>query len=548
MNTQSPHQSLYYRLLRPSIVIAFCWFLYFPLYAKQFSGHYNIGKQSNSHFSSPTAALAALANDTVTGPVVFHLEEGEYFGLLELLNPVYGVSHKNTVTFTGDGADISKTIINCSVEHVLHFENVQHFRFNNLSIIVQSRYYTAGRIIIDFKDCLDIDFRNVYFDNISLSPYVKNPTTAYNVYLDHSDSCDFVNCNFHQQFISMGCHNVYYYYSKQNTLRNCVFEGGEEAFRQVGSQSDTLSTNLIDSCDISGWGKTAVYNYGFSNLMLMNTKIHDGAGAYDNGYYETNCRGTQLINNTFFVRGVGMQFSSPNNYPNNRTDTTRLINNAVSSDGFALYITGGDLLNIYHNSFRCTQYSEALVIVNSQTKRRFKVVNNIFETYGGSYVMDVNLTKGVPILWDYNNYYRHKSSSYFAYFNKNRYASYAELKKGTYGFKNSRNEDPEFDSLDVRTVATGLNNKGKKLNAGSPFVKTDIDGANRPNKFEKKVDIGPNDYYLYCKNNPTNLREHLAIGQVKLANLQKKSGLDPDGFKYYHHKTAKLRRGATYHI
>jgi hypothetical protein len=519
-----------------------------PLCAKQYSGTYTIGNSGNTDFKSPALALSAIAKDTVSGPILFEIEDGEYYGSFEQLTAIEGTSPTNTITFLGNVADSTKTIISGGFNHVIKLKNVKHLRFKYLSIVVKSQFRTAGKKILDFEDCLDIDFFHVHFENISLSSDVITPSLAHNVYLDYTDSCDFIQCNFNQQFISQNCYNIYYYYSNENKLQNCTLTGGSEAFRQVGSPTDTLTTNIIDSCDISGYGRYAIYNYGFTNLQVKNSFIHDGKGALDNGYYERSCRGTKLINNTFFVRGMGLEIISPNQYPANFIDTTWIVNNAISSDGITVYITGGDLFNIYHNSFRCNKFRESLVINNNKTNRRFRVLNNIFETYAASYIINVDLNRGAPLEWDHNNYYRHVNASYLGYFNRNRFSKISDLRSSTLGFSNSKNVNPAFDSLDLRTVAPDLNNEGKRITSRNVVLSTDIDNKQRPNKFENKVDIGPNDFYLYCSNTPTNIQNHLAIGQVKLANLKNKSGLETNGFKYYHSKTAKLRQGAKYKI
>lgn len=504
------------------------------------SGTYMIGASDTSDYKSPAEAASALLTNGIDSATTFLIEDGLYSGSVEIAKLIKGSSPTNTIVFKGASENASKVILEGWDNDVVYLEDCHHIAFEDLSIKNVSTRRGNNTHTVYLKQCSHIELKNVsVFNNGDIN---GANSRDYGIHVRESDSNRFENCRITIGTFAMWNYGVYFYYSYNNVISKCLIEGGSHGVNMIGAVARPGSKNTIDSCHITRFGGVGVYSTNFRGLYLMHSVIDSVAGAGAHGYQENHSQGTHLIGNRIKVNGIGLFLEYSNQSGNNTTDTSRVINNTVSSLQATVRIFRGDLLNIYHNSFEGNGGQDAMTVVNSKITTRLRVANNNFAYYRYSAGLEVSFGGYSPLYWDFNNYYFPNSGSFIS-FNNRSYKTISEFRKATSGHNNSVSIDPEWHGADLRTVADSLNNAGINLSGRSPYVDTDIEGNKRPNGFDGKVDIGPNDFYLYCLPTPDTMSRDIAIGRVQVSNLDHRSSLDTSGFKYFRHKTVELIRG-----
>ena len=256
--------------------------------------------------------------------------------------------------------------------------------------------------------------------------------------------------------------------------------------------------------------------------------------------------GSQLVGNRIEAKDNAIYLENANQYPFNNSDTTRVVNNTITSDGgYSLALRSSDLVNIYHNSVSGNSLREVVFIQNKSSILRVRVANNIFSSSVSVNGLDVyfgRFTK--PDYWDYNNYYFSSPNFKNLFSNRNTGPNISDLVKLGWGLKHSKTVDPEWKGNDLRTYAFGLNNKGLNLSSRSAHVSKDIDSEKRPNLHDNAVDIGPNDYYLYYSKAPKSRSGDVGLGGLHVADFHDTSNLSPSGYGYYPKKIIRLARGS----
>lgn len=429
--------------------------------AAPLSGTYTVDATStaSNNYTSVAAAVSDLYSQGVNGAVTFVIADGTYTGQVSFNGAITGASSTNSILFKSKSADASKAIITNTGTYTVFMSAADYVSFEDLTVRTTQTgtryvvYLTANADHNRFERCVIEGPRN----------------TSYSSY------------------------SVYCYQSEFNTWKDCKVDGNYWGFRFYGwSDSNCAEDNVVDGCEVSGHYYYGIYAYYQDGITIKSCTVDSAQTGIGYGLYHYRSHSSLIDANTFNTGYYPLYIGYSNYYYTG--DTIRVHNNSAGNGRYyGAFNTRTDMINYYHNSFEGNDRYEGFRVTN-YGQDDIRVANNIFVSDGAYYGLYVYLggTSYSPLYWDHNDYW-FKNYSYFAYFNGSfatTFTAYKALFSGAYN-QNSLDEDPGWSGLDRRTRSNLLNNKGVPVG-----VNKDIDGNQRPNTLDGKVDIGPNDFYL----------------------------------------------------
>ena len=429
--------------------------------AAPLSGTYTIDATStaSNNYTSVTAAVSDLYSQGVNGAVTFVIADGTYTGQVSFNGAITGASSTNTILFQSKSADATKAIITNSGTYTIYMSAADYVSFEDLTL----RTTQTG--------------------------------TRYVVYLTgNADNNRFERCIIEgPRNTSYSSYSVYCYQSEFNTWKDCEVDGNYWGFRFYGwSDSNCAEDNVVDGCEISGHYYYGIYAYYQEGITIKGCTVDSAQTGIGYGLYHYRSHSSLIDGNTLNTGYYPLYIGYSNYYYTG--DTIRVHNNSAGNGRYyGAYNNRTDMVNYYHNSFEGNDRYEAFRVYNIG-QDELRVANNIFVSDGAYYGVYAYLggSSYSPLYWDHNDYWL-SNYTYFAYFNGVFASTFTNFKaafSSAYN-QNSVTVDPGWIGLDRRTKSNFLNNVGVPKG-----VNKDIDGNQRPNSLDGKVDIGPNDFYL----------------------------------------------------
>jgi hypothetical protein len=439
-----------------------------------YGGTYTINPAGSgpNNFTSVAAAANALQCG-VTAPVIFNIAPGTYNEQF-LINPIPGASAVNTISFLpANGLASSVTI-----------------QYNATS---PAANYVAKLAGADF-----VTFDKITFTSLSSSNGIVIDIASYNV-SDKPGNITISNCSINStvqttssNFALINCQSE----APNILITGNTFTKGSYAVFYTGNPFYPYTSGLqVTNNTIGTSNADAPYYYG---LALLNTKdaIVTGNQIYSSSftsYFGISLQGstgkTKINNNKVICThgSYGIYITSLNS--NNETDTSEIINNAISVGGssvsYGLYYFASGNSNIYYNSinnYSTSASSNAFRSYASGTNhRRNRLMNNVLVCASGYAIyLDGNNAANASAclqISDYNNYYA--TGAGVAFINvTGAIASLSAYKGQLYAGSdlNSVSGNPVF-TTSANLVPTSCMPNAKGTNI--PGITTDINGITR---------------------------------------------------------------------
>ncbi|MFY0675595.1 MAG: right-handed parallel beta-helix repeat-containing protein, partial [Bacteroidia bacterium] len=419
---------------------------------------YTVGSSTGADYATVVAAANALSSMTISGPIVFEIEDGTYTGEVDIPASTSS-SATNTITFKGQNGDSSKVILRTtsSFGNVLDVDG-DYIIFEDLTADISS----VGRYAVNLSG------DNCIFRNMQLLGYTGGYRFQYMFYNTGDDNL-LTNTNMY----GTGYYGVYERGGEGNEYSNNIAKKYYYyPFYLYQTVQYEVSNNICDSA-------TNTFNYGIYSYDGEDGIIN--ANHVYNGYYGIYVNRDQ--------DGGG--------------DSTVISNNVVKNSGFTgAYVYAAKNIRLYHNVFEGSTYGlyaySAAYSWASYLCEDIRAMNNIFISknnypvyfyiYNGS---GGTVEDSFRVL-DYNDYYRAGVTTPDVYIGNRAMAYNAINTNYKSQGANAVSVDPGFsDVYDYETFVVGLNNKGYDVG-----IDKDINGNDRPNSNDTQVDIGANDFYL----------------------------------------------------
>ena len=441
----------------------------------QLNGSYTINpslKASTTNYQTIRSAFSDLDSGKradggtvngigVSGPVIFKIADGTYFGGWSLKS-IKGASLTNTITVESASGDSSKVILQDSTtpNYIISFAVI---------LLNGAKYLTFKNLTVQLTDTNEfgacVDLRNGAANNSFLNDR-------------------FIGIKKINKYI-MGFIDLYSSDDSNILINNCLIRNCNDAIHlQLGSNASgiTITNNTIDSFADAGVSITGGVNPLVSNNLITHLPLWGtGGGGID---IESITGPFRILNNkviarknfyTLYFQDDLNTTASPSLIANNfvtQGDTT------IFGGGYGLMIYQGCKgINVIHNNFYQGNNSTYSGVYLGDKNDKIKIYNNNFVSYGSSGLRyDQSLTTK-NVASDYNNFYGVNAKYYFA-FGGSGYSDLSTYSSISGSDAHSKNIDPGYLSdSDLHIV-------NNKLNAGKFFstVPKDIDGEWRNTK------------------------------------------------------------------
>lgn len=357
----------------------------------QLSGTYTINKNDSTggtNFETFADFVGALDNCGVSGPVTVNVVAGSGpYNEQILIEDFLGASAANKVTVNGNGNRLTFASLNSNQRATLTLDNAQHIEFKNLEIEGSG---TTNCYAVQFQNgTSNVTFDSCYiFVNTALTTSLLNPL----VWNDSPTSP------------TAAATTTY----NNNTIKNCVIEGGYYGFVFNGPTSGTLSTgNVIENNEIRDFYLYGLYSRGQDDALIkgnsINRKNRTTLSTFYGIYMVNAMEDVRIIGNRIHDNSTQQTTSTSTAYPIYATSLTGsatkpilFANNLmynINSNGltYGMYILGTSTSwQIYHNSLSLdntsgTSTSTQRVFFSTASSGSFDIRNNIFDcTFGGT--------------------------------------------------------------------------------------------------------------------------------------------------------------------
>ncbi len=420
------------------------------------AGQFTIGGTSPD-FADLAAVQDALNYGGVRDSVRMLMRSDTFTEQL-VLGQITGSSEVNKVTFSSETGNAADVLIEYNSPYdnnafaVVRLNGTDNVCFENLTFRPFGSYNLIFRL-------------NGSINNLDISNCIFNGNNTHAIYNSYSGSCadfrfsgnEFNNC---REAISLS----------SNTLNGVI-----------------ITDNQINSVHTSS--NYEIYNYDGDSVIIHNNEINNPNGS--SGIYVRYVANTlEIMGNTVDIRNTGIDARNSqytqienNQIYNNSTNTglyvrdlsvaaqsSRIINNMVSSQGDGFYLYNADNTNVYFNSVLTTGAASYEAFYQRYSDNA-DIRNNIFSHQGGGWAMQGYTTTG--LVQDYNDY--HTTGATLGNWDGADAADLTAWEFATQQDGNSISLDPLFQSAD------DLHTNNILLAVGIPIagVTEDIEGDER---------------------------------------------------------------------
>ena len=442
------------------------------------AGTFSVGG-TGANYPDVGAALAALSNCGISGPITLNVASGTYNGALYVGN-IFGLDATNTITVNGAG--MANTIISYdgtgTQNAALLLEGAEYITFKNMTI-ENTKTATPSWGVRMFNNT-----NHVTFDSCKISTYntATSSTVACVIATSTATSAFSYANNANDITISNSELNGGYYGVRFNGVAGTSGSG-------YNSNNKVLNTRVVDHY---AYGIYGIYQ---DSMQVKNCVTEPSRATFGYGVYATQHRNPQIIGN--WVKecpSYGIAVLSTNTGSQGYTSgRARVTNNMVTSIGAGegLYFSTFNNGDVFHNSVHSTDES-ALYVSGNSTNMDFR--NNIFYTTN-NLTVDFLTALSATAVFDYNMIYREGNGD-LAEDGSTKFADLAAWKSAQPA-RNASSIEGNPNYVDVPNYDLHVN-VGPGLVAGDNTVgvMTDFDGDARPLAPTTVVDMGADEIFV----------------------------------------------------
>lgn len=440
-------------------------------------GYYEIGSGATADYATLTAALQAIAQIGMDGPVVLAVENGTYTEQV-VVPEISGAGAANTLTIrsvTGNYNDVT-------------------YQYNNTLTGEQGVFTIDGA---DYVTLRGLSFTSTFTSNQSPAVViVKNAATHVTI-----DSCRIYAAQYSEYTSRMDLLHVdagENHYNNDFALTNSVLDGGYMGLNVSGHKAaaDALQSNmLIRGNNFRNQGTQMIYGDAVSNLRIIGNTfrgqvkksttcaidwllIGDTATIADNDILLT---ATASDNQNFQAL-----YFRPNSYQDKENAVLYLVNNVINAQNASSYATYAINLNsnlpkllLVHNTMVLASEGTASspVYIQSAPVTGSRFVNNIFQSQSKGYAIRYKNAGSINnITFEHNVLYTPESTFGMPTANVGTFADW-KTAVGATDEQGNLNEGVVFASANL--LIPRETNEGHLLTAAAGMVDFDITGKER---------------------------------------------------------------------
>ena len=434
-------------------------------------GTYSVGPTGN--FTSFTAAITAVNNCGIAGPIIFNVQPGTYTERL-IIPYIIGVDATKTITFRGAGKTstyLSYSGSTNSNQSTVYLNGARYINFENMTIQNLGSTYA----------------RAFFFSNQANYNRISNCTVSVNTSYTGGWTTAIESGSNEATYPSYGNN------ANNNIIENCDIIGGYYGVTFCGSGTSSVCTgNIFRGNNFSGQYYSAFYFYYMGNTTLQRNLIDIGT-RYNSAYgvYAYYCTHSIYDGNIVKPGQYGIYTYYENYYFTG--DSTVYVNNmfygfknTTYQNAITCYIYNYGI-RIYNNTFRmdgsyANNYNYSAIYFYNYVYN-LKVRNNIFYTTSGTMFMTFypGYPNGNLAVIESNDYYYPTGTNYRFFNNGIYYTDLTNWKTSIDGIV-SPHDTKSFDNVDPNFVsATDIHLKQQwtPLKASGTWLQWDVDGNSR---------------------------------------------------------------------
>ena len=356
--------------------------------AQPLSGNYTIDAalpSGTTNFTSFTEAVTALSTNGITAPVVFTASSGVYTEQL-IIPQITGSSAVNTITFTGNGTNISFASANGNERAVIKLNGADHIILDRLLIMAtgttNAEYGYGIQLINDADSNVITNCTIVSSESTTMNVAANYAGIVVNSVANAVITAGNANCDgnvIKDNTITGGYYGIALVADGANGVMihgNVVRDNVVQDFYNVGIYLNGNNAAIIERNDISRPDRpfSPVYQFMGISLSAANTnlkvnanKIHDPFGANTTGssgafgIYMYNCSATAGNENMFsnnlcynflstgIASGIDLSGSSYNKFVHNTISLDDVPSTAVAATRGININSSGNLTILNNN-------------------------------------------------------------------------------------------------------------------------------------------------------------------------------------------------------
>ncbi len=412
------------------------------------TGEYTINASGSgsTNFTSFTAALDALKNFGVSGPVVFKIT-GDFNEQLTFLS-VSGASSTNTITFESATGNVADAIIRYSAtssvtNFTIRLNNADYHRFRNLTILAEGTTY--GRAVQLSSRTLDIRFEGNTIESV-----VTTSTTSDRggIFINSAQA---QNVHLINNLIRFGSYGIDFQgpgtkatgtLIQGNTIYQTYYRGITLTYQTGFVLNNNIVTNNPSASGFNGIN----ISYVDGPFQVTANKVTGGNGTALDIYSGLATAGSPAL--------IANNFLQSNNNSGFQTVTLNYLQH----------------VNFYHNNINATGSGPGLYYSSSGSN--VNLINNNLKANG--YSLQVQSPAAISQI-NYNNYFT--TGAALARWNNIDQINLSNLQTANGQDASSLSVDPLYQSdTDLQALASSLAGAGLDVTA---IVPADINGTTR---------------------------------------------------------------------